>query len=1813
MSASTSAGALSANDAISNRLNTLDESASASTRSHLKLLVGSMNGWLTLEGLFWPAACVLLNTFVHARVNSRYTLAIAVHDFLTEVNVMALDNLPLQHLNTLATTLVDMVRPAFLHLANPRHGRVSSRSEVVLIAEHTGPLISVNGRATERLLMVFEAVKPFIALSEPAHGELAAIYDNQHLQIHILRRLIQCSPMFQRVAASDMHATTALQAKTPEELASYAKQLISIERTHPPLAKHSAAAVVTPDESAAAVSSFAAPRQRKRSNSTAGAQPRAPAPRPAKVCQFHPDSVNHTTEECRHNPANAGKFDWNTRFAKAKPQPQGAVGEAHFHSQTLDALDLVSSSGALTPQSPTLQVFGDGVLKMVRVVMMVDSGATKTLLSEEKAIELKLIDKMQRSFIRVGNADGSPLEVLGRVTFNARLPDDPEPFPINAHVVRGLAFDLLLGADNMWHRRDGRNVSLLANDDAPVCDIQIGSRVFRAEAAPASGNVQAIHAVIRAVEAALRRPAAVAPPTESVNAVIRAADTPPESITAAQIAAEAERATMAELAALGDEPCHLPEQLRIGYVPTVSPSRNMRLTELKGDDRQAFMDTIKSIASEFVKEAPVAAARIEKTFRKRSSVSGGRKTANCRRYPSASGLDPMSISIIPGFSIASLLPVKQVQVCDEDRTDMRKFVGAMKDAGIVSPANGAPALARAFIVREESREPRLVVAMQNINAISWPHLQPLPLVSALHDLIARFSYVAKFDVWAAFYQVPLDDAAVPLTTTLFIDEVLQFERVVMGLQQSPGHLQRVLSAAVEETTEQYVTRVYIDDIIIGAHSPDALADAIERLFEQLEHYHITIRASKSSVGATFTEILGAEIGNHEIRPTDDYVQAIRDYGRPRTVTELRRFNGKLAQLYPFGVSANSPEMHLLHDMASPKLAGGQKLVWSREADKAFLTVKGMLVKLCSTVPFSPELALFLLIDASNEGYGAVLAHLDYVKKCFVVIRVISGRWTAAERNYTTPEKEIAVLLVASSRFYYMMFGRRVFVLCDNAAVVQILSNGTNSMNVRIRNTAAKLLGFQFVVIHLPGALNTAADALSRDPRFSSQSGKRDADAPAEVNADTESISLSPTCAPVQLELYAPQTALVGAVLSEDEMTADVAAPQQQPAQRSALADILESTSRMQAMVAAQRADPDLFLLLKMAAGESPSASEAASEAWREACRLEPIFRNDWHGALFVHVSGAQRLVVPDGIRGHVVRLAHSASHLSDDNTVAYARRFFWWPTLRRDIMQAVAACAQCQRVNADLRQAPGNLGNAEQFGPPARCSTWELDSFNIGTALDSYRVLVALESFSGCVWAFVVESASASDALEAYINIVERPHGHPRRVFVDRGTEFAGEFEKHLKRNGVELIVGLVDNHHHVARVERANRTILKDLRQIFLAHNGEPPQNKAEAQEWIDVVTATLNSMPRRGGGFTRAELLFGFNRLSSLGALVPDSILSALDHVDGSNAKSLADLVRVHRAALLLLTQYREQYRAEAREASEAAYQRRHGPIQAFEVGQLVLARTPSKERDAADKINRGFEFTGPWRIISVHADRQMCELRLLFPLTTYGDKVEQPLEINKVISVHFSDIRDFVEGTPIDTDALLSPLAVGAPPTATPWGEAVQSAEHSVLMRAAVERLLTNEQRARLQLELDAASEQFVQRMRAHPLSSSLPTSTSTPAVSSSSTATPTAEKNQQLPRDVEPEVPSSSLRRRRGDSEVQPIKPDAALHTSKIFRIKSYSKERDTVTGLAVTVNGKRFEFGLLIERPVAELSPPEIKLLETFIESRELGKGRIAWE
>jgi hypothetical protein len=229
-------------------------------------------------------------------------------------------------------------------------------------------------------------------------------------------------------------------------------------------------------------------------------------------------------------------------------------------------------------------------------------------------------------------------------------------------------------------------------------------------------------------------------------------------------------------------------------------------------------------------------------------------------------------------------------------------------------------------------------------------------------------------------------------------------------------------------------------IIIGAHSADALADAIDWLLERCAELRLTLSCRKSTIGTHAMKVLGKMVKYHSIEPTAERIAAIRDYSQPTTVGELRSFLGMMAQIASHVLIHKIAEINLLHTAASNLHTSVSNVEWTPELSAAFNVVKDTASKPETLVPFDETRQVFLLCDASDDGYGAWLCHLAPDTNRLQPIDNFSGAWTAAQRNYTVPEKEAADLRLCCERWRYELLGRTTIVLCDNNAVVQLLAN-----------------------------------------------------------------------------------------------------------------------------------------------------------------------------------------------------------------------------------------------------------------------------------------------------------------------------------------------------------------------------------------------------------------------------------------------------------------------------------------------------------------------------------------------------------------------------------------------------------------------------------------------------------------------------------------------------------------------------------------------------------------------------------------------------
>ena len=219
--------------------------------------------------------------------------------------------------------------------------------------------------------------------------------------------------------------------------------------------------------------------------------------------------------------------------------------------------------------------------------------------------------------------------------------------------------------------------------------------------------------------------------------------------------------------------------------------------------------------------------------------------------------------------------------------------------------------------------------------------------------------------------------------------------------------------------------------------------------------------------------LGHIIGSGNVQPETAKTQAVLEFQVPGTKKDVRSFLG-LSGYYRRFIQDYSTITAPLTDLTQKKKPN--KVVWTRECDCAFKTLKRML---CSCpILKSPdfEKEFILQTDASDRGVGAVLSQLGDDEKDHPVA-YFSRKLLPRETRYSTIEKECLAIKLGIQAFSTYLLGRKFKVQTDHRSLKWL--SQLKESNSRLTRWSLFLQTYDFSISHRSGKKNANADTLSR--------------------------------------------------------------------------------------------------------------------------------------------------------------------------------------------------------------------------------------------------------------------------------------------------------------------------------------------------------------------------------------------------------------------------------------------------------------------------------------------------------------------------------------------------------------------------------------------------------------------------------------------------------------------------------------------------------------------------------------------------------------
>jgi hypothetical protein len=176
------------------------------------------------------------------------------------------------------------------------------------------------------------------------------------------------------------------------------------------------------------------------------------------------------------------------------------------------------------------------------------------------------------------------------------------------------------------------------------------------------------------------------------------------------------------------------------------------------------------------------------------------------------------------------------------------------------------------------------------------------------------------------------------------------------------------------------------------------------------------------------------------------------------------------------------------------------------------------------------------------------------------------------------------------------------------------------------------------------------------------------------------------------------------------------------------------------------------------------------------------FREDAEGVIWFK----DILCVPDikPIQELILKEAHETTysiHPGSEKMYQDLKKRFWWYGMKREIVEYVAVCDNCQRIKAEHQRPAGLL-------QPLQIPQWKWEEIGMDFIVGLPRTRAGYDS----IWVVVDRLTKATHFIpvkttynsavlaELYMSRIVCLHGIPKKIISDRGTQFTSHFWQQL-------------------------------------------------------------------------------------------------------------------------------------------------------------------------------------------------------------------------------------------------------------------------------------------------------------------------------------------------------------------------------------------------------------------------------------------------
>ena len=815
------------------------------------------------------------------------------------------------------------------------------------------------------------------------------------------------------------------------------------------------------------------------------------------------------------------------------------------------------------------------------------------------------------------------------------------------------------------------------------------------------------------------------------------------------------------------------------------------------------------------------------------------------------------------------------RVAAHHQGEMERQIGILLKGGIIREST-SPYSASVLFTPKPGGALRMCIDYRQLNEQTHRDRFPTPCAQDLIARTQGATMFSKIDLHSGFHQMRVKEEH-QHKTAFSVPGLGLFEWIgsPFGLSNTPGAFQRLMQHVLRAHIAAGYCLVYCDDIIIFGTSADPLAHLVlvERVLASLREHSLLASGKKCEFFKRSIEFLGFLISESGVSPIPSKVQAIVDVPAPETVSQLRSFLG-MTNFFASHIPLYSERAAPLTDLLKGTKNGRQRVEWTLACEQGFQDLKSTLCEAPVLRHFNPTLRTAVHVDASQNTVGAVLFQWEPGEIYPRPVCFLSKKLAGPQYRYDSRSVESLAIQIVLSTWRQYLYGVHFEIFTDHQSLQYLYTQHHPSQ--RVLRLCEFMSTFDFKEVRfVRGEQAVVPDFLSRPFKGKDDEALEDDRAPTDVSGQPVG-HLHTLAYPhrahredrrvdeagrVRVMLLPRMGSKIGVVPPESALTTPATLtrvaqsnssgfwegwvcdegclghlltwvePQDLPMDRSQWI----RTSFEELRIFWVHASPagTVAMLTDTAVSDS-SLLTAVMQGVLDDAFLAPVARRvkesdngTWRGFFTAPDStlryqregdATARICVPSKCRGAVMRASHGGDlltgHPGIDRTLAEIARYWYWPSLAKDVAHFCRSCRVCAGAKSSNQRRLGVDAYSEI--PLYPFTQWSMDLISMPPSKQGNDLIVTwVDRTSKTIVARALkesESSSVNLAKLTFEAICCR-FGVPQRPVHDNDVRFKALWKEIWQAIGTHLSFTSSYNPQSDP-AERANRQVLEALRE---------------------------------------------------------------------------------------------------------------------------------------------------------------------------------------------------------------------------------------------------------------------------------------------------------------------------------------------------------------------------------------------------------------